>query len=572
MAPNSVTGSFQGIEVSFVYNGPHIVMSVLNTAEEGRRLRVMYQQQPLSGRVNWTSFQLTGQSQVVVVPIEVIQSHKLAFYVDNHKPIATYTEKIVDELKQIQDLQLSGNPAKSTASESETQPHLNTQNGQPVGNENNTENKANDVTIQTPKHEIGKDDTAADDKSEIAAHLSKPKTANPTSDETLDVKRNNATPELAASASLQPQNTDVNSNGNRGHITRQEGVQDEPIPKEKSKVTDIPSQQAQSVDESDPIPKRKNQYIGQYIPSVSTELQFKMKVPSLPKSAFKKQTTFIPPRSTGKSDSNGKKHGFFGQLAGVFGFAFSNKQKEFYLQQNRHLHEKFHANLEKLKSDYNNGYGISLDNWDLESLSEQQTAVLLLNLMVNEVSEWKKAAKKGSTTKGTLAKSLENIEDELKHVLKQTRGIQAPAPTLFPDRTAATDQDLMEIQKECDAYLKRFSEKLAVLEQKHAEKVRIPVFKKFLIEFVRDKLFPNVVEFSSLTTVQPRLNWFLDIIDYELMPIEPGKTKFSPEHHEVKEKRSTDLESDTIIEVVSPGLQTKDGKRVIQNAIVIQAE
>jgi molecular chaperone GrpE (heat shock protein) len=56
------------------------------------------------------------------------------------------------------------------------------------------------------------------------------------------------------------------------------------------------------------------------------------------------------------------------------------------------------------------------------------------------------------------------------------------------------------------------------------------------------------------------------------MPIEPGKTKFSPEYHEVKEKRSTDFDADTIVEVVAPGLQVKGGKRVIQNAVVIQAE
>jgi molecular chaperone GrpE (heat shock protein) len=100
----------------------------------------------------------------------------------------------------------------------------------------------------------------------------------------------------------------------------------------------------------------------------------------------------------------------------------------------------------------------------------------------------------------------------------------------------------------------------------------VSAFKKFLVEFVRDKLFPNVAEFISLNMVQSRLNWFLDLVDYELMPIEPGKTKFSPEYHELKEKRSSKYESDTIVEVVSPGLQSKDGERVIQNAVVVQAE
>ena len=45
--------------------------------------------------------QLARQTQDVVVPREVIQSHKLAFYVDNHEPIATYTEKVLEELKEL---------------------------------------------------------------------------------------------------------------------------------------------------------------------------------------------------------------------------------------------------------------------------------------------------------------------------------------------------------------------------------------------------------------------------------------------------------------------------------------
>ena len=100
----------------------------------------------------------------------------------------------------------------------------------------------------------------------------------------------------------------------------------------------------------------------------------------------------------------------------------------------------------------------------------------------------------------------------------------------------------------------------------------MPAFKKFLLEFVRDRLFPSVAEFSSLKSVQSRLSWFLDLIDYELMPIEPGVTKFSPELHELKDVCSSDLDTDTIVEVVTPGLQLKGGKRIVQNAVVIQAE
>ena len=533
MAANSVTGSFRDIDVSFAYEGSHIVMSVMNKVEQSRRLRVMFQQQPLSGRVNWVSFQLTQQVQDIVVPAEVIHSYKLAFYVDNHEPIATFTEKILEELKLIRESQSADDSSDEPISDSNEQQQQNTEHEQ-----------VDEGVIKETESEYK---TQSDDALKSAETLSDPSSNDDLSHQDI------------ADSPDRPDGKVENKDDKQKSATKKAAF--EPNSSLLTTVTQMPG-----------LLNQKKHYIGKYIPNVSTELQFKIKVPSLPKSAAQHQATFIPPRPANVSKSNGKKNGFFGQLAGTFGFTFSNRKKEYYTQRNRHLYEKFHADLEKLESDYNNGYGISLDNWDLESLNEEETAVLLLNLMVNEISAWKKNALKREATKETLAKSLQNIEDELKHTLKQTRGMQAPAPTLFPDRTAMTDQDLMNIQEDCDSYLRRFSQKLATLEQQHAEKVRLPVFKKFLLEFVRDRLFLEVAQFSDLSSVQSRLNWFLDLVEYEIIPIEPGKTKVSPEHHDVKEKRNCDMESDTVAEVIIPGLQTKGGKRVVQNALVIQAE
>ena len=517
MASNSVSGSFKGIEISFTYEGPHVVMSVLNTTDEGKQLRVMYQQQPSSGRVNWTGFQLTGQVQEVVVPPEVIQSHKLAFYVDNHEPIATYTEKILNELKQIQEKYLKDNHIGVSTPEIEQETPMLSNNDQKIEPTYGTENNGNKLIAKVGSIE-------ENDISEIDSV--------------------NSTQDLNYS----PNVIDEVSNT---------------INLEKN----IDESESSAIESERP----KSNKIGNYIPDVNTELQFKIKVPSLPKSASKNQTTFIPPQMVTSINNSKQKNGFFGNLAGAFGLSLANK-KQYFMQQNKQLYDKFHADLEKLENDYNNGCGIPLEDWDIESLSEQQSAVFLLNLMVNEVSEWKREANNTPTTKETLGAALVIIENELKQTLKHTRGINAPSPTLFPDRTASSDQDLMRIQTDCDNYLKRFSDKLSSLEQNHAEKVRVPAFKRFLLEFVRDKLFPTVAEYCTLKSVQTRLNWFLDLVDYELMPIEPGITKFSPEMHEIKDICSSDFETDTIVEVITPGLQIKGGKRVVQNAIVIQAE
>lgn len=551
MVANSVSGSFRGIEISFNYNGPHVVMSVLNTTEEGKLLRVMFQQQPRSGRVNWTTFQLTGQLQEVVVPFEVMQSHKLAFYVDNHEPIATYTDKIIEELKQIQEKSILDNSPHVSGPELDQQSSLLTKNDgfdASINNEN---------TEKTPTG-IHKDN-GIDPTSEVKPDVTDLQHASDDTDEVQistkvdDVKQNETGDEKTVTPSTA-------SNTNTSDISQ---------PKDQNDVVGPLTSEAKSDVLTNRKPKTTR--ISRPIPDVNTELQFRIKVPSLPVSATKKHMTYMPVQTEKFSPTNQQKQGFFGNLAGAFGLSFANK-KQFYIEQNKHLHDRFHADLEKMENDYNNGNGIPLESWNIEALNEQQTAVLLLNLMVNEISEWKKEAQKAESTKDSLAQSLEEIEKELKRTLKHTRGINAPSPTLFPDRNATSDQDLERIQKDCDSYLQRFSEKLSTLEQKHAEKVRVPAFKKFLLEFVRDRLFPSVAEFSSLKSVQSRLSWFLDLIDYELMPIEPGVTKFSPELHELKDVCSSDLDTDTIVEVVTPGLQLKGGKRIVQSAVVIQAE
>ncbi len=554
MVANRVSGSFRGIEISFIYDGPHVVMSVLNTTEEGKRLRVMFQQQPRSGRVNWTTFQLTGQTQDVVVPPEVMQSHKLAFYVDNHEPIATYTDKIIEELNQIPEKSIMENPPNVSEPELDQQAPLHTKdeeqnalidtlysgNDSPDFQEENINNPTTDVKSDRTNYQ----------------HIPNETDVVPPDSKADGTKENDIGEEKTDSSLLIP-NKNAAEIKSGSHGKTQEDLEDQSSSQVKIDISSIG--------------KHKTNRRSSQVPDVNTELKFKIKVPSLPKSASKKQTAVIPTQSGAFSTTKQQRQGFFGNLAGAFGLSFANK-KQFYLEQNKHLHEKFHSVLEKMENDYNNGNGISLESWDIEALNEQETAVLLLNLMVNEMSEWKKDAQKVNSTKETLAKTLEEIENELKQTLKHTRGINAPSPTLFPDRSASSEQDLERIQKDCDSYLQRFSEKLSTLEHKHAEKVRVSAFKKFLLEFIRDRLFPAVVEFSSLKSVQSRLSWFLDLVDYELMPIEPGRTKFSPELHELKDVCSSDFDPDTIVEVVAPGLQLKGGERIVQNAVVIQAE
>lgn len=558
MTANSVTGSFRGIEVSFSLNGPHIIMSVQNKEENERRLRVMYQQQPSGGRVNWVTFQLSEDGQNVVVPSDVIQSHRLAFYVDQHEPISTYTTNILEELEEIKRQLGTENQFEEETEEHKEDtlqetPDLIADSILPNGNENGNGNHSQ-AAEQDHNSVLGSiqqmQDNSADNLSEI---------------DPLDaLNKNNLNTIESELANLNTSQDQPETNNE----TNSELISDDEVHENDSESNSDQS----IIEDVDNLPKRKAQYVGRYLPSVIEDIRFRIKVPSIPKSSSKQPATFLPPQPLSRGKRNDRGQGIFKQLSGVLSLSNNKSKKTYYQEQNRSLYEKFHSDLEKIENDYNNGSGISLDNWDYNELSEEEAAVLVLNLMVNEIVSWKKSAKQGTDTKETLATKLEEIEEELKQTLKQTRGITAPSPTLFPDRVASSEQDLVDIQRDCETYLERFTDKLSKLELQHAEKVRLPAFKRFLVEFVREKLFPIVAEFSSLTSVQPRLNWFLDLVDCELIPIEPGKTKISSDLHEVIEKRPSDCDSDTVVEVITPGIQSKDGSRVIQSAVVIQSE
>ena len=550
MTANSVTGSFRGIEVSFSLNGPHIIMSVENKEENGRRLRVMYQQQPSGGRVNWITFQLSDKTQNVVVPPDVIQSHRLAFYVDQHEPISTYTTNIIEELDQIKG-QLGEEMEENNVDTLQETPESVPDTLVPNGNGSRNPSQSTELNQESLLSQIQQ---AKDDSDHNQSENDQLETMDSDNLSTIESKLANLDPP--------PDTPDVNNGIDLDQITHNEGTGNGSKPN-----SDQPT-----IENVDNLPKRKTQYVGRYHPSTTEDIRFRIKVPSIPKSSSKQSATFHPSQHVSKEKRNDKGQGIFKQLSGVLTLSNSKTKKAYYQEQNRSLYEKFHSDLEQLENDYNNGSGILLDNWDYNELSEEEAAVLVLNLMVNEIVSWKKSAKQGTDTKETLATKLEEIEEELKQTLKQTRGMTAPSPTLFPDRVASSEEDLVDIQRDCETYLERFTDKLSKLELQHAEKVKLPAFKRFLVEFVRDKLYPIIVEFSSLESVQSRLNWFLDLVDCELIPIEPGKTKISSDLHEVREKRPSDCETDTVVEVISPGIQSKDGSRIIQSAVVVQSE
>ena len=528
MSRNSVTGRFRDIEISFSIEGTRTYMSIRNLLNDERQVRVMYQKLAMSGLANWRQFQLTSTPVLLRLPAEVLEAYRLTFFIDSADPISARIEKILAELDELR----VEWPAEDSVEDPVTASDI-----PPLRNYSDI----NEYTTLDP---------------EIATIHPVEKVVVPREPKPVE--------ELVEKAVVphapEPAEEAVILSDPEAHNTA------EPVPS-----TALESEQ-EPTEKSSPI------YIVPKSLAVNADnnLEFKITVPSLPASALAKQRksqAITTSSNASRAASRQKRKGILGQFAQALGFPANGKHgKAYYQARGEAIQDDFQDKLSKLEKDYNEGYGLNLNDWDPETLCEEETAILLLNLMVNEVTAWQKETGRATPETKQLVETLTEVGLRLRQALKQTRGISTPSPTLFPDLLAENERDVEKIQNECDAYLHRFTKKLTEQEKKHAAKIEAIVFKKFLIEFIRDFLFVEITKSTQSNALPKRLTWFLDIVDSEVIPIEIGKTKVSSNHHKAKGACISEFESGTIVEVVTPGLQSKDGKRVSQMAVVIEAE
>ena len=570
MARNSVTGRFRDIEILFSIDGDATIMSVRNLVNNERRVRVMYQKLSMSGLANWAQFQLTDAPVSRLLPTEILEAHRLTFFIDDADPVSARIEKILTELEAPKPKQPAKDALDSLAELDPLEPES-------LG-ENHDE--AHQPILGSPE--------------DIAPVATTPPLENQSNGGEPSIPEVDATQQVEETAidapvveTSEPIETSIDADEH--DVPEIETMQQL---KEKAGLSDLlggrapksvrPKHEQEPERKPAPGPMALKLPVTQEAVSVSSivdsNLEFRIAVPSLPPSALAAQRKAAAQlgtttAKTGSTLLKRKEKGVFGQLAQALGFAAGGRRgKAYYQQKGEAVQNAFQDQLAKLERDYNEGYGLNLLDWDMDTLSESEIAILLLNLMVSEVIVWRKET--GRATPGTeqLVQVLDEVDTRLRRTLKQTRGVSTPAPTLFPDLLAESKRDLEKIQNECDAYLQRFAGKLIEQEKKHAEKIEVLIFKKFLIEFIRDFLFVEVVGSTQGNALPERLNWFLELVDSEVIPIEVGETKVSPKHHKVKDARSCEFETGTIVEVVKAGLQSKDGKRVSQMAVVIEAE
>lgn len=562
MAINSVKGRFRDIEILFSIDGDATIMSVRNLVNSKRHVRVMYQKLSISGLANWAQFQLTDTPISHRLPREILQAYRLTFFVDDADPVSARIEKILTELEALK----SEKPADETSgalTESD-----------PLKSGSLTENHD---AVHTPR--LGSPEDLASVPTTPPNHAAEP--AVPAVDATQKLEEVVADTPITKTPAPIEANIDETQQPLDPIATRQQLNEKVEAPEPLSRHTPeslLPRNEQKPKSRHAPPPMALKLPVTREAMSVSSivdsHLEFKIAVPSLPRSArAARQKAQASAHLTAKAGSTKRKEkGMFGRFIQAVGLAPGGRRgKAYYQKKGEEVQNTFQDQLAKLERDYNEGYGLNLLEWDMDALSESEIAILLLNLMVNEVTAWQKETKRATSKTEQLAQTLDEVDTSLRRTLKQTRGVATPSPTLFPDLLAENERDLEKIQNECDAYLQRFTGKLIQQEKKHAEKIEVLIFKKFLLEFIQDFLFVEIAERTQGDALPERLHWFLDLVESEVIPIEVGETKVSRKHHRVKGNRSCEFSAGTIIEVVTAGLQSKDGERVSQKALVIAA-
>ncbi len=539
MDRNSVTGRFRDIEIVFSIDGDCIIMSVRNLKDSDRRVRVMYQKFSMSGLANWAQFELNDTPVSRRLPTEIIDAYRLTFFVDNAEPVYARLEKILAELHTLKD----GEPAKTAPADTAE-----------LGTSEPDSETPEAVDVPDPALKPLEDTTPQNAVPPLNVH------SNTDEPPVSEVK---ATPDAEETGVYPATGEPVNPISTPLETSNAKDVSTVPEIETTGETEDSPAS----------VPTKSD------LPRVDANVEFRIEVPSLPPSALAEQRKAEVAKLNGSNtkskevSSKRREKGVFGQFAQALGLTVGGRRgKAYYQERGENIQNEFQDQLAKLERDYNEGYGLNLSHWDAETLREAEIAILLLNLMVNEVVTWRKEVKRTTPETEVLAQTLDEVDVRLRQTLKQTRGISTPSPTLFPDLLAETERDIEKIQSECDAYLQRFASKLTEQERKHASKIEVIIFRKFLIGFIRDFLFVEVTKSLTGTALPERLEWFLDLVDSEVIPIEVGVTRVSENHHKVKGALACEFEPGTIVEVVSPGLQSKDGKRVSQMAVVIEAE
>ena len=218
---------------------------------------------------------------------------------------------------------------------------------------------------------------------------------------------------------------------------------------------------------------------------------------------------------------------------------------------------------------YREGQPIELG--ELETPTPSQTVLVFLNLLASDIGKWKTAIMRSGDARHKLVDVLTYRKEDITAKLKTIRGESPPSPPLLSvEIECITDAELENVRRDCAHYEARFEGMLIGYEL--GREVDVAEYNAFLPQFIADRLFNGVARCIPFEHLSERLDKFLHLVGYKIVPIEVGHTKADSRVHEIQGSRQTGNEPGTIVEVVLPGLQRIADGTIVQKPVVIRGE
>ena len=225
--------------------------------------------------------------------------------------------------------------------------------------------------------------------------------------------------------------------------------------------------------------------------------------------------------------------------------------------------------IEQLARTYKDGEAI--DYVSIENPTPGQKTLMILNWIVRTIENWVDELEQSEIANPDLIQTLGFANQAIKDKLKEARGAAPPLPEpLAPDTDVSTDAAYNELQDRYAMYVSRYEGLLVGYQL--GRQVAETEYNQFIPQFIKDRLFNGIARFLSVEQFPDRLDQCLQLVGYEVVPIEIGKTQADARVHDIQASRQTDVESGTIAEVVLPGLQRKVDGEIVQKPVVIRGE
>ena len=221
--------------------------------------------------------------------------------------------------------------------------------------------------------------------------------------------------------------------------------------------------------------------------------------------------------------------------------------------------------VEELALAYKGGEPINLDY--IETSVPSHNVVLNINWIAWAIREWIAELEQSAVRNQDLIQTLKYAEQRIKSKLKTIREESMPS---LKSLNVETDAELGDIRDQSIAYLAHLEGLLVGYEL--GRKVDEATDPQFIPQFIRNNLFNNVAKYIPHDQLQEQLDKYLQLADYEVIPIEVGVTEADSRFHEIQGSKHTGVKRGTVAEVVCPGLMQKTDHSIVQRPEVIRGE